>query len=171
MVVRRSCLEFTSKWMISSSRCRSDFPKNQILNGASLLGVVLSSNKTNILVMSGNRMAHPLLLSIANIDADVHSKGSLHAHILLALLPVVSFIHKTTRVHSLLSNHLVHEGLNFMLKPLKVAAAVGIMMSDPIGNLHYCFTPLIAYIADTPEQCLLAGIPSFNRNIQGIRGC
>ncbi|KAI5986054.1 hypothetical protein EDC04DRAFT_2873618 [Pisolithus marmoratus] len=46
--------------------------------------------------------------------------------------------------------------LNFVLKPLKVAAAVGVMMSDPIGNLHYCFTPLVTYIADTPEQSLLA---------------
>ena len=103
-------------------------------------------------------MAHPLLLSVANIDADVHSKGSLHAHILLALLPVVSFIHKTTHVCSLLSDRLVHEGLDFMLKPLKVTAAVRIMMSDPISNLRYCFTPLIRYIADTPKQCLLAGV-------------
>jgi len=144
--------------MISSSRCRSDFPKNQIPNGASLLGVVLSSDKTNISVMSGNRMAHPLLLSLANIDADVRSKGLLHAHILLALLPVASFIHKTTRVRSLLSDRLVHESLDFVLKPLKVAATVGIMMSDPIGNLRYCFTPLVAYTADTPKQCLLAGV-------------
>lgn len=103
-------------------------------------------------------MAHPLLLSLANIDADIHSKGSLHAHILLALLPVGSFIHKTTHIRSLLSDRLVHESLNFVLKPLKVAATVRVMMSDPIGNLHYCFTPLIAYIADTPEQCLLAGV-------------
>ena len=154
--------------MISSSQCRSDFPKNQIPNGTSLLGVVLSSDKMNISVMSGNRMAHPLILSGANIDADVRSKGSLHAHILLALLPIASFIHKTTHVHSLLSDRLVHEGFDFMLKPLKVAAAVGIMMSDPVSNLRYCFTPLIAYIADTPEQCLLAGIPGFNCNIQGI---
>ncbi|KAI6011057.1 hypothetical protein EDC04DRAFT_2905737 [Pisolithus marmoratus] len=30
-------------------------------------------------------------------------------------------------------------------------------MSDPSGNLHYCFTPLAAWIADTPEESLLAG--------------
>ncbi|KAI5982093.1 hypothetical protein EDD15DRAFT_2403257 [Pisolithus albus] len=131
----------------------------QIPNGATLLGVILSSDKTNISVMTGNRMAHPLLLSLANIDADIRSKGSLHGHVLLALLPVVSFIHGKTRVRSLLSDRLVHESLDFVLKPpLKVAAAVGVMMSDPVGNLRYCFTPLIAYIADTPEQSLLACI-------------
>ncbi|KAI6039186.1 hypothetical protein EDC04DRAFT_2568824 [Pisolithus marmoratus] len=30
-------------------------------------------------------------------------------------------------------------------------------MSDPKGNLHYCFTPLAAWIADMPEEGLLAG--------------
>jgi hypothetical protein len=32
------------------------------------------------------------------------------------------------------------------------------MMSDPVGNSRYCFTPLVAYIADTPEATLLAGV-------------
>ena len=107
--------------------------------------------------MTGNRMAHPLLFSLANIDSDIRSKGSLHAHLLLALLPVVSFIHPKTHVRSLLADCLVHESLDFVLNPLKVAAAVGIMMNDPVGNLWYCFTPLVAYIADTPEQTLLSG--------------
>ena len=101
-------------------------------------------------------MAHLLLLSLANINPDIRSKGSLHAHVLLALLPVGSFLHKKTHVCSLLSDRLVHECLDFVLKPLKVAATVGVMMSDPVGNLRYCFTPLVAYIADTPEQTLLS---------------
>ena len=39
--------------------------------GATTLGVVLSSDKTNISIMSGNRMAHPVLISLANIDARI----------------------------------------------------------------------------------------------------
>jgi hypothetical protein len=124
--------------------------------GSMLLGVTLSSDKTNISVMSGNHMAHPLLISLANIDADIHSKGSLHGHLLLTLLPVPSFIHKKSRVRGLLSDCLFHQCLDFVLHPLKVAAAVGVMMSDPVGNLRYCYMPLVAYIADTPEQSLLA---------------
>ena len=157
LVVRGSHLEFTGKSIISQFLLPFDPVKDQIPNGATLLGVVLSSDKTNISVMTGNRMAHPLLLSLANIDSDIRSKGSLHAHLLLALLPVVSFIHLKTRVRSLLADRLVHESLNFVLNPLKVATAVGIMMNDPVGNLRYCFTPLVAYIADTPEQTLLSG--------------
>ena len=85
--------------------------------------------------MSGNRMAHPLLLSLANIAMDVCSKGLLHGHLLLALLPVPTFIHKKSHVRSLLSDRLLHCCLDLVLTPLKIAAAIGIMMNDPRGNL------------------------------------
>lgn len=124
--------------------------------GATLLGVVLSLDKMNISVMSGNQVAHPVFISLANIDAHIHSKSSLHAYLLLALLPVAKFAHKTTRIRSLLQDRLVHHALNIVLSPLKVAAQVGVMMSDPVGNLCYCFTPLASWIVDMPEESLLA---------------
>ncbi|KAI6022651.1 hypothetical protein EDC04DRAFT_2575107, partial [Pisolithus marmoratus] len=49
---------------------------------------------------------------------------------------------------------LFHHCLDIVLEPLKQAACFGRMMSDPIGNLHYCFTPLVSYIIDTPEACI-----------------
>ena len=128
--------------------------------GATILGVVLSSDKTNISVMSGNHMAHPVLISLANIDASIRSKASVHTYLLLALLPIVKFTHKTTRVRGLLQDRLVHSALNIVLSPLKTAATVGVMMNDPVGNLRYCFTPLVSWIADTPEEGLLAGTGS-----------
>ena len=75
---------------------------------------MLSSNKTNILVMTENRMAHPLLLSLANIDSDILSKESMHGHVLLVLLPIGSFAHKKTCVRTLLSDWLIHESLDFV---------------------------------------------------------
>ena len=128
--------------------------------GATLLGVVLSSDKTNISVMSGNCMAHPLLISLANIAPCVHSRTSLHAYLLLALLPIANFTHKHTRVRSLLQDQLMHQAINIVLSPLQTAAAVGVMMSDPRGNLCYCFTPLATWIADMPEESLIVGTAS-----------
>ena len=81
---------------------------------------------------------------------------SLHAYLLLTLLPVAKFAHKTSHVHSLLQDQLVHQALNIVLSPLKVTAWVGIMMSDSVRNLHYCFTPLASWIVNTPEESLLA---------------
>ena len=121
---------------ISMTPCQEALPPD-----ATILGVVLSSDKTNISIMSGNHMAHPVLISLANINANIRSKASLHTYLLLALLPIAKFTHKTTRVHSLLQDWLVHSALNIVLSPLKTAAAVGIMMNDPAGNLHYCFRP------------------------------
>ena len=43
-----------------------------------------------------------------------------------------------------------------MLRSLKAATAIGVMMSDPIGNLQYCYMPLAVYITDTPEQSLVS---------------
>ena len=59
-----------------------------------MLGTVLSSDKTNISVMTGDRMAHPLLISLANLDMEFCAKASHHAFIFLALLPVPIFLHK-----------------------------------------------------------------------------
>ncbi|KAI5981998.1 hypothetical protein EDC04DRAFT_3132364 [Pisolithus marmoratus] len=49
---------------------------------------------------------------------------------------------------------LFHHCLDIVLEPLKQAACFGRMMSDPTGNLHYCFTPLVSSIIDTPEACI-----------------
>ena len=31
-------------------------------------------------------------------------------------------------------------------------------MGNPVGNLHYCFIPLAAWIADTPKESLLVAM-------------
>ena len=60
------------------------------------------------------------------------------------------------RTQGLLHDRLIHQALREVLELLKIAARIGIMMNDPAGNLRYCYTPLAAYIADTPEQSLVA---------------
>lgn len=102
-------------------------------------------------------MAYPLLISLANISPVIRSKVSLHTYLLLALLPTPKFPHKHSRVRSLLHDRVFHKALDEVLAPVKTAARVGIMMNDPVGNLCYCYTPIAAYIADTPELSLVAG--------------
>ena len=55
-----------------------------------------------------------------------------------------------------MQDRLTHDVLNKLLSPLRTAATVGVMMSDPVGNLRYCYTPIAAWIADTPEESLIA---------------
>ncbi|KAF5329324.1 hypothetical protein D9619_008912 [Psilocybe cf. subviscida] len=126
--------------------------------GATLLGVILSSDKTQISRMTGNRVAHPLLISLANLNMDFRNKSSNNAFLLLALLPIPKFNHRVKRMQTLLADRLFHECLDFILRPLKLAAEIGVMMSDPLGWRRLCYTPLAAYIVDSPEAALISGV-------------
>lgn len=108
--------------------------------------------------MSGDRVAHPLLISLANIMADFRIKSSHNAFVLLALLPVPKFLDKNKKARSVLGDRLVHACLDFVLKPLKIGASIGIMMTDPLGYRRFCFTPCAAYMVDTQEAVMLAGV-------------
>ena len=133
-----------------------NFFQTQLSPGATVLGVVLSSDKTNISAMTGGRSAHPLLISLANIFQEFRNKASNHSYLLLGLLPIPKFIHQKRRIRGMLEARLYHSCLDIILTPLKAAAAIGVMLSDPVGNLRWCFTPLASFIVDTPEAQLIA---------------
>lgn len=108
--------------------------------------------------MTGGRVAHPLLISLANIDMGFRMKSSNHLFLLLALLPIPKFIHPDKKLRGVLESRLIHECLDFILEPLKVAARIGIMLDDAMGHRRYCFTALAACIVDTPEAALYSGV-------------
>lgn len=123
-----------------------------------MLGTVLSSDKTNISRMTGGRVAHPVLISLANISMDIRNKSSNHAFLLLALLPVPKYLHPQKKIRGMLENRLFHECMDYILLPLKEAASIGVLMSDPLGQQRFCHPTLAAYIVDTPESALIAGV-------------
>jgi hypothetical protein len=110
--------------------------------------------------MTGGRVAHLLLLSLAGLNMGFHLKSSNRAFLLLALLPIPKFIHKNQKICGVLETRLIHECLDFILAPLKIATQISVMMSDPVGNLWHCFTTLASYIVDTSELVLLLGVGS-----------
>ncbi|KAG0705982.1 hypothetical protein DFH29DRAFT_872715 [Suillus ampliporus] len=146
-------LRVYSEWLTGDSAwdMQSQYPR-----GATILSTVLSSDKTNITTMTGARIAHPLLLDLANIHMHTHTKLSSKAFMLTALLPIPAYLHPNQCMRGMLEDCLVHVCLLIILKPLMIAAEVGIMMSDPVGNVQHCFTPLAAYIIDTLEAAMLA---------------
>ncbi|KAG6372948.1 hypothetical protein JVT61DRAFT_6988 [Boletus reticuloceps] len=124
--------------------------------GATLCGIILSSDKTHITNICRGKVAHPLLISLANIKMHARNKAAAHGFLLLALLPFPEFIHETARMQSVLEARLFHHCLDIVLEPLKQEMKRGVTMPDPLGELRYCFTPLISYIADTPEACVIS---------------
>lgn len=106
--------------------------------------------------MTGNRVAHPLLITLTNIHSEVHLATSSHTFSLLALLPVPNFVGVKKALHGILENRLIHSCLDFITQPLKAASKYGTWLSDHAGKTRHCFTPLVACIADTPEATALA---------------
>ncbi|KAH7918506.1 hypothetical protein BV22DRAFT_1051691 [Leucogyrophana mollusca] len=84
--------------------------------------------------MTGDHSTHPLLLSLTNLDVTIWNKSSDNAYLLLALLPVAKFTHPNSRMRGILGDRLLHQSLDLVLQPLKIAASIGIMLSDPAGK-------------------------------------
>ncbi|KAJ6456806.1 hypothetical protein C8R47DRAFT_1227761 [Mycena vitilis] len=124
--------------------------------GATVLGTILSTDKTQLSRMTGNRSAYPGLIGSANIDMDFRMKASHHAFSLFILVPIAKFLEKDPEIRGMLSNRLFHAIMDFVLTSVKKAAEVGVMMDDPTGWTRWCFTPLAADIVDTPESGLIA---------------
>ena len=108
--------------------------------------------------MSGDRATHPLLITLANLDSDTRMKSSYGALQLLALLPVPKFIGVPKPLCGVLENRMIHACLDLICRPLKVVAHSGSWMTDYFGDIRHCYTPLVGYIADTPEAAALAGV-------------
>jgi len=127
--------------------------------GATLLGIILSSDKTNISSLTSDHIAHPLLISLANIPMKTQLKTSSKAFLLTALLPVPKFLHKNKHMQSVLMDHLIYRCLDIVLELLKQATHEGVMLSDPLSLRCYCFTlQVVSYIVDTPKAMMLSGI-------------
>ncbi|KAJ7052417.1 hypothetical protein C8F01DRAFT_1333027 [Mycena amicta] len=123
--------------------------------GHTVLGVVASSDKTNISVMNGDRMAHPFLLSLANLHTDVAMKASSHAFLMTALLPVAKFM-CAKKLRGVMERRLFHHCLDIICAPLKLAARDGAIFSKSDGTRLCGHTPLVSYIVDTPEAADIA---------------
>lgn len=99
---------------------------------------------------------HPVLLSLANIDPGVRMKATSHSFMLAGYLPIPKFINVTALVQAALTARVYHECINVITRSLQDAARTGVEMSDPNGNVRFCYTPLVSWIADLPEQRTIA---------------
>ena len=105
--------------------------------------------------MTGDIEMHPLFLTIVNINSKVHMKVTSHAWACVAYTPTPEFLTHPD-FHSVLEACVWHHCVNIVCTGLKLAACVGTFMSDPTNLTRYCFTPLVAYTADLPEQLMIA---------------
>lgn len=138
--------------MFVNSRCQESLPE-----GSTVIPVMLGSDKTQLTVLAGDKVAWPVYLSIGNISSKVRNTPSRKAWLLFAYLPAINFVEGAnhSQRNSTLIYRLFHQCMEFLLRPLVMAGRNGILWSDSKGDERRCFPLLAAYIADHPEQTLI----------------
>jgi hypothetical protein len=124
---------------------------------ATIAPLIVASDKTTLLMISGDQQAYPVYLTIGNISKRLRRKVSQRATILIGYLPVEDFKSVVDLAErKRLKGELVHRAMEILLEPLKRAGAEGVVMKCVDGGERRVYPILASYVADFPEQCLMA---------------
>ncbi|KAG1732170.1 hypothetical protein EDD22DRAFT_960408 [Suillus occidentalis] len=127
-------------------------------DGATLVPVILSSDKTQLCQFRGDKTAYPVYLTIGNISKSIRRKPSFRAQKLIGYLPTVSLDGKdlSTDNARLIRAQLFHYAMGVVTSSLRaVSPTDGIELTSGDGVVRLGFPVVAAYVADYPEQALV----------------
>ncbi|KAI8136951.1 hypothetical protein BJV82DRAFT_675350 [Fennellomyces sp. T-0311] len=138
--------------------------QSKIPSGAVVLSIMLSSDQTSV---SGNHRfkAWPVYMKLANVPLEIRNKSGTRASRVLAYLPVLDAPSdgkkRTSWPHA--KSAIIHHCLSVILAPFANRKEyTPISMKGPGNKMYQCVLALAAYIADLPEQRLLALVKNGN---------
>ena len=112
--------------------------------GATIVPIILASNKTPVTCHTRGLQMHPVFLTIGNIQSDIRMQASSHAWHCITFIPS-SKIKVHSKCKTLLSSQLFHWLLDVITTRLKEAAKNSHMVVDASGNMQRCFTPCLLH--------------------------
>ncbi|KAG1760002.1 hypothetical protein EDD22DRAFT_1044069 [Suillus occidentalis] len=119
--------------------------QHRLPKGAVVAPVILASDKTSLSQFRGDQEVWPVYLTLGNISKDIRRQPSKRAAILIAYLPISKLECFTQDVRSV-----------ELLEPLVSAGEKGVEVTCPDRQVRRLYPIVAAYIADFPEQCLVA---------------
>ncbi|KAF5316434.1 hypothetical protein D9619_006912 [Psilocybe cf. subviscida] len=132
--------------------------QSRIPQGGTVAPVILATDKTQLTQFSGNKSAYPVYLTIGNLPKAIRRKPSKNACILIGYLSVQKFDRSsmTELEHRSRMQRAFHQSMKIILEPLIKAGKEGVQMRSSNGDVRLVFPILSCYVADYPEQCLVA---------------
>ncbi|KAI0038015.1 hypothetical protein FA95DRAFT_1449770, partial [Auriscalpium vulgare] len=124
--------------------------------GATVVPLILSTDKTQVTVFR-NQSAYPVYMTIGNISKEIRRKPSKQGQLLVGYLPTARLLHITndeTRRRALAN--LFHACMCRIMGVIKVHSRDGLPMATGDGVVRRCHPIVAAYVADYPEQALVA---------------
>ncbi|KAF8600368.1 hypothetical protein BDV93DRAFT_418149, partial [Ceratobasidium sp. AG-I] len=124
---------------------------------ATIVPLILATDQTMLSIMCGGQAAYPVYLTLGNISKHWRRKPSKRTMVLLGYLPVEAFEDvEDDEERRRMKADLIHRSMEKMVEPLKEASEEGVEMSCPDGRLRCVYPRIAAYLADWPEQNLMA---------------
>ncbi|KAB5587742.1 Protein NYNRIN [Ceratobasidium theobromae] len=124
---------------------------------ATIVPLIISTDKTHLSVMCGGQVAYPVYISIGNVPKSIRHKVGKQATVLLGYLPVDDFADVTNpNERARLKHQLTHNAMSILMEPLKQATEEGVVMTCANGLQRRIYPIPAAFEGDWPEQCCMA---------------
>ncbi len=130
--------------------------QHQLPEGATVIPIILGSDKTQLSVFTGDKSSWPVYLTIGNIPKAERRCPKKRTQILLGYLPVSKLkIFADKKIRKLELYRLFHRSMRIILGPLYKAGCQPTEMVCADSFIRDSYLVLVANVCDHPEMCMI----------------